>query len=89
MPGDNPAAYKTKLVDGQRQLAKGKDGNCIYLGPKGCKIHGRAPQMCRALDCRKWALQMEEWTPQHLAMRLSKPHNRAVLQEGRKRLGIE
>lgn len=24
---------------------------CIYLGPDGCKIHGRAPAICREFDC--------------------------------------
>jgi len=38
-------------------LAKkpGPDGKpvCIYLGDTGCTIHGRAPAICRELDCGK------------------------------------
>ena len=25
---------------------------CVYLGPEGCTIHGRAPAACRTYDCR-------------------------------------
>lgn len=88
-PGDNPAAYKTKLVDGRRVLAKGKDGNCIYLGPKGCTIHGRQPQECRAFDCRKYALMFEGWEPAQQQARLDHPRMRKAIAEGQRRLGRE
>lgn len=51
-PGDDPRRYKTKLVDGRRVLAKGKDGNCVYLGKAGCKIQQGKPLACRLYDCR-------------------------------------
>lgn len=86
LPGDDPAQYKTKLVGGQRQLAKGKDGNCIYLGPKGCKIHSRAPKMCKALDCRKYALMFAEWPKDKQAARLANPQTRASLEVGFRKL---
>jgi Fe-S-cluster containining protein len=86
MPGDNPAQYKTKLENGERVLAKGKDGNCVYLGPKGCKIHGRAPQMCRLLDCRKYALIVRGLSPEERAKRLALPNNAATIAEGERRL---
>lgn len=54
-PGDDPAQYKTKLVNGQRVLAKRKDGNCVYLTKRGCSIHNRQPQECRRFDCRVYA----------------------------------
>jgi Fe-S-cluster containining protein len=28
------------------------NGDCIYLGRDGCTIHGRAPAVCKAFDCR-------------------------------------
>ena len=28
------------------------DGGCIYLGEKGCTIHGKAPRICQEFDCR-------------------------------------
>jgi len=33
-------------------LKHSKDGNCIYLGENGCKIHGKAPAICQEFDCR-------------------------------------
>ena len=51
--GDNHKRWKTDYrEDGSRVLKKGPDGNCIYLGPKGCKIYGKQPAMCQAYDCR-------------------------------------
>lgn len=51
-PWEDPSQYKTKLVDGRRVLRKGKDGNCIYLGKKGCRIQTTKPHSCRWYDCR-------------------------------------
>jgi Fe-S-cluster containining protein len=51
-PADNPSAYKTKAEGGRLVLAKGSDGNCVYLGKSGCKIHHRKPFACRMYDCR-------------------------------------
>jgi Fe-S-cluster containining protein len=82
--GDDPAQFKTKLVDGRRVLAKGKDGNCVYLGQKGCKIHGRQPIACRTLDCRRDYLALS-CDPEALARLSQNPHTRKVLEEGRRR----
>lgn len=27
-------------------------GDCIYVTPMGCSIHGSAPMVCRRMDCR-------------------------------------
>lgn len=51
-PGEDPAPFKTKEVDGRHQLAKGKDGNCVYLGGRGCLIQDSKPLACRLFDCR-------------------------------------
>ena len=51
-PGENPALFKTRLVNGRHELRKGKDGNCVYLGKAGCKIQRDKPIACRLYDCR-------------------------------------
>lgn len=82
-PGDDPTRYKTKVVDGKRVLAKGKDGNCIYLGVSGCRIYGRQPMECRVFDCRKYALLFSGWSREKQAQRLA---TSAALHEGLRRL---
>lgn len=27
------------------------NGECVYLGPRGCEIYDSRPEMCRAYDC--------------------------------------
>ena len=34
-----------------RMLRQRDNGDCIYLGPKGCEIYERRPAMCRAFHC--------------------------------------
>lgn len=73
MPGDDPAAFKTKLIAGKRQLAKGRDGNCVYLGKTGCQIHGQAPEMCRRFDCRRYFLNVSRTGAANVAARAERP----------------
>jgi hypothetical protein len=35
-----------------RVLDRKPDGACAYLTGTGCGIHGRAPEICRRMDCR-------------------------------------
>lgn len=73
-PGDDPARFKTKLrPDGKRALARKKDGNCVYLGSRGCTIQFDKPQMCRFYDCRNHALAIAKMTPYMQAARLEQP----------------
>jgi len=51
-PADDPRRYRTRKVNGRHELAKGKDGNCIYLGERGCTIQSRKPLTCQLYDCR-------------------------------------
>ncbi len=57
--GDRVSEYQAVMVDhplsGQRvwALRHRPEGGCVYLGEKGCTIHGRAPAICREFDCRK------------------------------------
>lgn len=51
--GDDPNKYDCEFVAGRYLLKHKKNGDCIYLDRnKGCTIHGRAPFVCRNLDCR-------------------------------------
>ncbi len=34
-----------------RMLRQRDNGDCVYLGPKGCEIYERRPAMCRAFHC--------------------------------------
>lgn len=86
LPTDDASQYKTKLVDGRRVLAKGKDGNCIYLGKSGCQIYGRQPHQCRIMDCRMYAAKVLTMPPQEQAWRNAHPQIGPTLLEGRKRL---
>lgn len=82
-PQDDPSAYRTKLrEDGRRSLKRDHAGNCVYLGKRGCQIHGRAPVMCRRFDCREYALAVEKMDASQRGQRISIPS----IQEGVKRL---
>lgn len=55
MPHEDPSQWQTEphpAGHGMRQLAHKPDGDCVYLGASGCTIHGRAPQICKEMDCR-------------------------------------
>ncbi len=39
-------------------LAHKPNGDCIYLDDHGCRIHDRAPSLCRIADCRSIALKL-------------------------------
>jgi Fe-S-cluster containining protein len=58
--GDIAANYETEphflpslAKDGVLMLKHKENCDCIYLGDKGCTIHGKAPAICREFDCRK------------------------------------
>ena len=57
--GDDPAAYETvetiNPLTGEPalMLAHRPNGECVYLGERGCTIHERAPAICKGFDCRK------------------------------------
>ena len=54
LPGDGddlctePHPYRA----GALMLAHKANGDCIYLGERGCTIWARRPRMCRTMDCR-------------------------------------
>lgn len=57
--GDDPKLYLTRTetnpLTGQPALflVHQANGACVYLGAGGCTIHGHAPAICRAYDCRR------------------------------------
>lgn len=58
---DRAEEYQTEphsYIPGARMLAHKPNGECIYLNERGCSIHGRAPSLCRAADCRAVALKI-------------------------------
>lgn len=55
MPSDPKHLYKTEphpYFIGQWMLAHKENGDCVYLGDKGCTIYSSRPSQCRTLDCR-------------------------------------
>ena len=48
VPAVNPLTGESGLA-----IRHKPEGGCIYVGPTGCTIHGRAPAICRVFDCRK------------------------------------
>lgn len=51
-PRDDPGAFLWHQEGGYAVLDRKANGECIYLTPAGCGIHGRAPEICRRMDCR-------------------------------------
>jgi Fe-S-cluster containining protein len=87
--GDDASKYQT--VEGLTglQLAKGLDGNCIYLTKEGCSIHDDAPQECKAFDCRKYEQMFQSWDVQKRMSRSSNPRIAKILSRGRELLREE
>ena len=46
-------------VRGGRALPRRDNGDCVFLGPGGCTIHGHAPHVCKRFDCRELFLRSD------------------------------
>jgi len=61
--GDDIESYETEPythpLTGEpvRRLKHKPNGDCIYLGERGCTIHERAPVICQEFDCRRLFLK--------------------------------
>lgn len=58
LPGDDASQYQTVPHDhfpGHLMLDHKPNGDCVYLGERGCTIHETKPIMCREMDCRNIA----------------------------------
>jgi hypothetical protein len=42
-----------------RALQRKPNGDCVYLGDRGCTIHDRAPHVCKRFDCRELFLKSD------------------------------
>jgi hypothetical protein len=65
-------------------LATEENGQCVYLGAKGCTIYERRPLLCRSFDCRAHYLILPRQDRDNL-VRLGLS-SRAVFNAGRARL---
>ena len=76
--GDDVTSYETIEIKhpftgkAGHALARGSDGNCVYLGAAGCTIHGRHPAICREFDCgglyqRTTRAERKRWIAQGVA----------------------
>ncbi len=86
--GDDVASYEHEIVtlpEGTGAILKKRDGHCIYLGPKGCTIHDRAPAICRIFDCRRW--YASKTRAERRRMVAAGIADREVFEAGRLRLG--
>ena len=64
LPHEDASQWATEPHDrlsGARMLAHKPNGDCYYLGERGCSIQQTKPQMCMEMDCRKIA-QRISWT---------------------------
>ena len=88
--GDDPTQYKTinavHPFSGKpiQMLAKGPDGNCIYMGEGGCTIYERRPAVCRSFSCA--ALYERYGAKQCQKMIEQGTVNKEVVDMGRKKL---
>ena len=83
-PKDDPKAYRWHLEGGYAVLDRKVNGECIYLTTAGCGIHGKAPDICRRMDCRVLVLL----TPADVQLRraVENPHMALVYEAGRVRV---
>lgn len=73
-------AYRWHREGDYAVLDRKDNGECIYLTASGCGIHGRAPDICRRMDCRVLVLL----TPAHVRERrvAENPHMARVYEAG-------
>lgn len=83
-PRDDPRAFHWHLEGGYPVLDRLPNGDCFYLDGQGCSIHGRAPEICRRMDCRVLVLLT---SPEEQARRVAEnPHMLEVYAAGQDRL---
>ncbi len=67
--GDKPWEYLCRTFDhpltGQKVFAldQKENGECIYLGEKGCTNYENRPSICREFDCRRFYLGVQQDRP--------------------------
>ena len=48
---DTMLVRRPDMAISTRMLRQRDNGDCVYLGPKGCEIYERRPAMCRVFHC--------------------------------------
>lgn len=79
--GDQVETYEHwEFKDGTPYLPLKPNGDCYYLGEKGCTIHDRAPYLCRTFDCRQ---DFKQYTRKERRFLIKTKQNRKdILQRG-------
>lgn len=67
---DHEPAVNPLTQSMQMKVRQQANGDCVYLGPKGCSIYARRPVICRAYDCADQYAR----TPKELRRSLSDSH---------------
>lgn len=58
VPEDTQPYIVQPTPDGRVMLAHQENGDCVYLKNGKCDIYDRRPTLCRAFDCRAFAVQV-------------------------------
>lgn|SRR5574337_648562 len=64
LPHEDASKWQTEphnMMPGALMLAHKPNGDCVYLGERGCTIQHDKPQMCYEMDCRLIARKIS-WT---------------------------
>ena len=79
LPGDRLDLFiePHPMLPGQWMIAHKENGDCHYLGEKGCTIQDNKPKQCQRMDCRPVAAHIGK----RGVARMS-GHARAILQRG-------
>lgn len=54
--GDDPHALGAVPYGPGWRIPHDRKGNCIHLGPEGCRVYENRPAVCRQYDCRRQLL---------------------------------
>ncbi len=88
----DPSTYETDRIDTPRgplfALKRKPDRSCIYLGPDGCTIYGRHPEVCRHFDCGGWWLTTTRYQRRQIKKH-GDTHDRQMLASGRLHCGVD
>lgn len=87
LPHEDASKWQTEphpMLYDARMLAHKPNGDCVYLGERGCTIQHDKPQMCYEMDCRLLARRIS-WT-QARKLNADGAFQLAVLKRGRELL---
>lgn len=80
---DDPNRYQCHEIQPDLfALDRKPNGDCIYLGDRGCSIWGGHPEVCRVFDCAAFVRRMDAGAFDAVGPRIGGD----VVREGRRRL---